>query len=88
MPQVSYCVSVPMETSPLGQDILNYRELPSDTDTTSAFDSDGTYMRSELQSSDSGAALLHHATGSGGRKKPRGGGAGTAAPDVRGDSLF
>ena len=36
-----------------------YREVPSDTDTTSCFDSDGTYMRSEGgQSSDSGAALL------------------------------
>jgi len=55
--QVSYCVSVPMEKAPLG-DIRTYRELPSDTDTTSCFDSDGTYMKSDLQSSDSGAALL------------------------------
>lgn len=60
--QVSYCVSVPMDTSPLGGAILNYRELPSDTDTTSCVDSDGTYMRSELQSSDSGAALLNHSS--------------------------
>lgn len=60
--QVSYCMSVPMDTSPLGRDILNYRELPSDTDTTSCVDSDGTYMRPELQSSDSGAALLNHSS--------------------------
>jgi hypothetical protein len=54
-------------------------ELPSDTDTTSCFESDGTsMMRScDLQSSDSGAALLHHPTagiGGGstsGRKKRR-----------------
>lgn len=59
--QVSYCVTVPMDTSPLGP-CLNYRELPSDTDTTSCVDSDGTYMRSELQSSDSGAALLNHSS--------------------------
>jgi len=59
---VTYCVSVPMEKSPLGQDIRGYRDLPSDTDTTSCFDSDGTYMRSDLQSSDSGAALIHHST--------------------------
>jgi hypothetical protein len=56
--QVSYCVSVPMEKAPLG-DMRIYRDLPSDTDTTSCFDSDGTYMKSDLQSSDSGAALLH-----------------------------
>lgn len=60
--QVSYCVSVPMDTSPLGGNLLNYNQLPSDTDTTSCVDSDGTYMKSELQSSDSGAALLHHST--------------------------
>jgi hypothetical protein len=54
-------------------------ELPSDTDTTSCFESDGTsMMRScDLQSSDSGAALLHHPTAgigggsTGGRKKRR-----------------
>eukprot|EP00092_Neocalanus_flemingeri_P039423 GFUD01042925.1.p1 GENE.GFUD01042925.1~~GFUD01042925.1.p1 ORF type:complete len:710 (-),score=133.40 GFUD01042925.1:683-2812(-) len=57
---VSYHISVPIEKSPLGHDINAYREIPSDTDTTSCFDSDGTYMRSEGQSSDSGAALLHH----------------------------
>jgi len=57
---VSYHISVPIEKSPLGHDIGAYREIPSDTDTTSCFDSDGTYMRSEGQSSDSGAALLHH----------------------------
>ena len=56
--QVSYHVSVPMDKSPLGND--GYREIPSDTDTTSCFDSDGTYIRSEAQSSDSGAALLSH----------------------------
>merc|ERR1719471_545979 len=56
--QVSYHVSVPIEKSPLGPE--GYREIPSDTDTTSCFDSDGTYMRSEGQSSDSGAALLQH----------------------------
>jgi len=57
---VSYHISVPIEKSPLGHDINAYREIPSDTDTTSCFDSDGTYMRSEGQSSDSGAALLQH----------------------------
>jgi len=59
---VSYHISVPIEKSPLGHDINAYREIPSDTDTTSCFDSDGTYMRSEGQSSDSGAALLHHSS--------------------------
>lgn len=59
---VSYHISVPIEKSPLGHDINDYREIPSDTDTTSCFDSDGTYMRSEGQSSDSGAALLHHSS--------------------------
>ena len=57
--QVSYHISVPMDKSPLGTE--GYKEIPSDTDTTSCFDSDGTYMRmSEGQSSDSGAALLSH----------------------------
>jgi len=61
---VSYHVSVPMEASPLGHDVKMkiprtvLRDPPSDTDTTSCFDSDGTYMRSECQSSDSGAVLL------------------------------
>ena len=53
--------------------------MPSDTDTTSCFESDGTsMMRScDLQSSDSGAALLHHPSaggstgGSGGGRKKR-----------------
>ena len=67
--QVSYHVSVPMDKSPLGND--GYRELPSDTDTTSCFDSDGTYIRSEAQSSDSGAALLSHSKRRG-RKGGRG----------------
>ena len=62
-----------MDKSPLGND--GYRELPSDTDTTSCFDSDGTYIRSEAQSSDSGAALLHHSKRRG-RKGGRGGGGG------------
>ena len=64
--QVSYHVSVPIEKSPLGPE--GYREIPSDTDTTSCFDSDGTYMRSEGQSSDSGAALLSHPGGGRGRR--------------------
>ena len=73
--QVSYHVSVPMDKSPLGND--GYRELPSDTDTTSCFDSDGTYIRSEAQSSDSGAALLSHSKRRGrDRKGGRGGGRG------------
>jgi len=61
---VSYHVSVPIEKSPPGQEMkakvprTMLRECPSDTDTTSCFDSDGTYMRSECQSSDSGAMLL------------------------------
>jgi len=57
---VSYHVSVPIDKSPLGPSEIKYRDIPSDTDTTSCFDSDGTYMRSEGQSSDSGAALLSH----------------------------
>jgi len=74
--QVSYHVSVPMDKSPLGND--GYREIPSDTDTTSCFDSDGTYIRSEAQSSDSGAALLSHSKrrGRDHRKGGRGGGGG------------
>ena len=73
--QVSYHISVPMDKSPLGTE--GYKEIPSDTDTTSCFDSDGTYMRSEGQSSDSGAALLSHG-GSRGRRgrERRGQGAG------------
>ena len=67
--QVSYHVSVPIEKSPLGPE--GYREIPSDTDTTSCFDSDGTYMRSEGQSSDSGAALLSHSGGRGRRGRER-----------------
>jgi len=71
--QVSYHISVPMDKSPLGND--GYREIPSDTDTTSCFDSDGTYIRSEAQSSDSGAALLSHSKRKGrDRKGGRGGG--------------
>jgi len=71
--QVSYHISVPMDKSPLGND--GYREIPSDTDTTSCFDSDGTYIRSEAQSSDSGAALLSHSKRRGrDRKGARGGG--------------
>ena len=66
---VSYHVSVPVDVSPLGPlDVGGYRQIPSDTDTTSCFDSDGTYMRSEGQSSDSGAALLAHPAG---RRKGR-----------------
>jgi len=57
---VSYHVSVPIEKSSLVQDSNAYRHIPSDTDTTSCFDSDGTYMKLEGQSSDSGAALIHH----------------------------
>jgi len=57
---VSYHVSVPIDKSPLGPSEIKYRDIPSDTDTTSCFDSDGTYIRSEGQSSDSGAALLSH----------------------------
>ena len=71
---VSYHVSVPLDKSPLSND--GYREIPSDTDTTSCFDSDGTYIRSEGLSSDSGAALLSHARGRRGRKGGRGGGPG------------
>lgn len=61
---VSYHVSVPIEKSPPGHEVkvkiprTVLRDCPSDTDTTSCFDSDGTYMRSEGQSSDSGAMLL------------------------------
>merc|ERR1712227_969329 len=70
---VSYHVSVPLDKSPLSND--GYREIPSDTDTTSCFDSDGTYIRSEAQSSDSGAALLSHSKRKGrDRKGGRGGG--------------
>ena len=82
--QVSYHVSVPMDKSPLGGDTVAYREIPSDTDTTSCFDSDGTYIRSEAQSSDSGAALLSHSKrrGRGGGRRSgstgRGGGGGTS----------
>lgn len=76
---VSYCVTVPMEKSPLGHEIRAYRDIPSDTDTTSCFDSDGTYMRSEAQSSDSNAALIHHS-----KKKKRDGGSGTEAGIIRG----
>ena len=59
-----------------------YMELPSDTDTTSCFESDGTSMlrNCDAQSSDSGAALLHHPTtggGSSGRKKRQRGLAGS-----------
>ena len=80
--QVSYHISVPMDKSPLGTE--GYKEIPSDTDTTSCFDSDGTYMRmSEGQSSDSGAALLSHGGSRGrrGRERrgPGGGGRGGGA---------
>ena len=74
--QVSYHVSVPMDKSPLGND--GYREIPSDTDTTSCFDSDGTYIRSEAQSSDSGAALLSHSKRRGRKGGRAGGGRGSA----------
>ena len=74
--QVSYHVSVPMDKSPLGND--GYREIPSDTDTTSCFDSDGTYIRSEAQSSDSGAALLSHSKRRGRKGGRAGGGRGGA----------
>jgi len=57
---VSYHISVPFEKSSLVQESNAYRHIPSDTDTTSCFDSDGTYMKGEGQSSDSGAALLQH----------------------------
>lgn len=66
---VSYHASVPIEKSPLGRgEDIRYTNIPSDTDTTSCFDSDGAYMRSEGQSSDSGAALLQHSS-KGHRKK-------------------
>jgi len=67
---VSYHASVPIEKSPLGRgEDVRYMNIPSDTDTTSCFDSDGAYMvTGEGQSSDSGAALLHHSS-KGQRKK-------------------
>ena len=71
---VSYHVSVPIEKSPLGHDVKskvpgNVLDNCSDTDTTSCFDSDGTYMRSECQSTDSAAQLLHKSKSRRGRSR-------------------
>jgi len=73
---VSYHVSVPIDKSPLGHEVKskiprNVLDNPSDTDTTSCFDSDGTYMRSECQSSDSAAQLLHKSKSRRGRSRDR-----------------
>ena len=73
---VSYHVSVPIDKSPLGHEVKSkiprtVLDNPSDTDTTSCFDSDGTYMRSECQSSDSTAALLHKSKSRRGRSRDR-----------------
>jgi len=73
---VSYHVSVPIDKSPLGHDVKskmprNILDNCSDTDTTSCFDSDGTYMRSECQSSDSAAQLLHKSKSRRGRSRDR-----------------
>ena len=74
---VSYHVSVPIEKSPLGHDVKpklpgNVSDNCSDTDTTSCFDSDGTYMRSKCQrSSDSAAQLLHKSKSRQGRCRDR-----------------
>ena len=71
---VSYHVSVPIEKSPLGHDVKskmpgNVLDNCSDTDTTSCFDSDGTYMRSECQSTDSAAQLVHKSKSRRGRSR-------------------
>merc|ERR1712200_332669 len=73
---VSYHVSVPIDKSPLGHEVKskiprNVLDNCSDTDTTSCFDSDGTYMRSECQSSDSAAQLLHKSKSRRGRSRDR-----------------
>ena len=73
---VSYHVSVPIEKSPLGHDVKskvpgNVLDNCSDTDTTSCFDSDGTYMRSECPSTDSAAQLLHKSKSRRGRSRDR-----------------
>jgi len=73
---VSYHVSVPIDKSPLGHEVKSkiprtVLDNPSDTDTTSCFDSDGTYMRSECQSSDSAAQLLHKSKSRRGRSRDR-----------------
>ena len=73
---VSYHVSVPIDKSPLGHEVKSkiprtVLENQSDTDTTSCFDSDGTYMRSECQSSDSAAQLLHKSKSRRGRSRDR-----------------
>merc|ERR1712130_736110 len=56
---------------PKNMDLAAVFDNPSDTDTTSCFDSDGTYMRSECQSSDSAAQLLHKSKSRRGRSRDR-----------------
>ena len=73
---VSSHVSVLIEKSPLGHDVKskipgNVLDNCSDTDTTSCFDSDGTYMRSDCQSTDSAAQLLHRSKSRQGRGRVR-----------------
>ena len=74
---VSYHCSVPIDKSPMGHDFAMKisrslpEDPPSETDTTSCFDSDGTYMRSEGQSSDSGAVLLKKSRRDRGKSRER-----------------
>jgi len=92
---VSYHVSVPVDKSPLGHEVKSkIPRIPlqgisldnhSDTDTTSCFDSDGTYMRSECQSSDSAAQLLGNKKSRRGRSRDRELGEERTAAIIRGN---
>lgn len=92
---VSYHVSVPVDKSPLGHEAKSkIPRIPlqgvsldnhSDTDTTSCFDSDGTYMRSECQSSDSAAQLLGTKKSRRGRSRDRELGEDRTAAIIRGN---